>query len=331
MPANLPPQYSKAEEEYRKATSPADRLEKLREMFRLLPKHKGTEKLQSDLKQKISRARDEVEGAKAGAGKKGGVSHRVPREGAGQVVLVGPPNAGKSAIVAALTHAKAEVAPYPFSTRAEVPGMMAWEDVQLQLIDLPPITADYLEPWAVSLIRSSDAALLVVDLGSDDVIDAAEAVLARLSEAHTELVSVLPHDVDDEAIRHVRALLVANKADAEGAGDRLDVVREWAAGRWPVLATSAARGEGLDVLRRASYDLLDVVRVYTKLPGKPADRTKPFTLPVGGTVLDLAREIHRDFERSLKFARVWGTGAFEGQSVGRDHELHDADVVELHL
>ncbi len=174
-------------------------------------------------------------------------------------------------------------------------------------------------------------ALLVVDLGSDDAIDAAEAVLARLAAAHTELVGAVPHDVDDEAIRHVRALVVANKADAEGAGDRLDVVREWAAGRWPIVTTSATRGEGLDDLRRASYDLLDVMRVYTKLPGKPADRTKPFTLPVGGTVLDLAREIHRDFEHALKFARVWGTGAFEGQSVGRDHELHDADVVELHL
>ncbi len=95
MPANLPPQYSKAEEAYRKATTPAARLETLREMFRLLPKHKGTEKLQSDLKQKISRAKDEIEASKTGA-KKAGVSHRVPTEGAGQVVLVGPPNTGKS-------------------------------------------------------------------------------------------------------------------------------------------------------------------------------------------------------------------------------------------
>src|SRR5215813_10339697 len=107
MPANLPPQYSKAEEEYRKAATPADRLEKLREMFRLLPKHKGTEKLQSDLKQKISRAKDDLDGAKAGA-KKSGVSHKVPKEGAGQVVLVGAANVGKSALLAALTNAHPE-------------------------------------------------------------------------------------------------------------------------------------------------------------------------------------------------------------------------------
>src|SRR5260221_681647 len=194
MPANLPPQYSKAEEEYRKATSPADRLEKLREMFRLLPKHKGTEKLQSDLKQKISRAREDLEEAKAGA-KKPGVSHRVPRDGAGQVVLVGAPNAGKSAILAALTNAKPEVAPYPYTTRAPYPGMMVWEDVRLQLVDLPPIAADFMEPWVPGIIRAADAALLVADLGDDDVTDAVEMVVGRLAQAHTELVGDLPFDV----------------------------------------------------------------------------------------------------------------------------------------
>jgi ribosome-interacting GTPase 1 len=330
MPANLPPQYSKAEEEYRKATTPAARLETLREMFRLLPKHKGTEKLQSDLKQKISRAKDEIEASKTGA-KKAGVSHRVPREGAGQVVLVGPPNAGKSAILAALTSARPEVAPYPFTTRAPYPGMMTWEDVKVQLVDLPPLTADFFEPWVPSVIRSADAALLVVDLASDDVADAAEATLARLAEVHTELVGTLPFDVEDETIQHVKTVMVANKLDAEGAAERLDVLREWFGPRFPILAISTVRGEGLDALRRASYDLLGVLRIYTKVPGKPADRTKPFTIPIGSTVLDLAREVHRDFEHSLKFAKVWGTGVFEGQTVKRDHELHDADVVELHV
>jgi ribosome-interacting GTPase 1 len=330
MPANLPPQYHKAEEDYRQAATPAERLEALREMFRLLPKHKGTEKLQSDLKQKISRARQEVDAARGGH-KKAGVSHRVPHEGAGQVALVGPPNAGKSALLAALTHAHPEVAPYPFTTRVPQPGIMMWEDVPVQLVDLPPVSADFLEPWVTDVIRSADAALLVVDLASDDVIDAADAALVRLAEAHTELVGELPYDVHDEAVRHLKTVLVANKADADGAADRLDVVRECYAPRFPALAVSAARGEGLDALRRASYDLLGVMRIYTKLPGKPADRSKPFTVPLGSTVLDLAREVHRDFEHALKFVRVWGAGVFEGQTVKRDHELHDADVVELHV
>jgi len=330
MPANLPPQYLKVEEEYRRATTPVDRLETLRELFRLLPKHKGTEKLQSDLKKKISRTRDEIEGAR-GAGKKGGVSYRVPHEGAGQVVLVGAPNAGKSAILAALTNARPEVAPYPFTTRAPQPGIMHWEDVPVQLVDLPPIAAEFFEPWETSVIRSADAALLVVDLASDDVADATDAALARLAEHHTELVGTLPYDVEDEAVQHVKTLMVANKSDAEGAADRLEVIREWFSPRFPILAISAEGREGLDDLRRATYDLLGVLRVYTKVPGKPVDRSKPFTVPIGSTVLDLAREVHRDFEHTLKFARVWGTGVFEGQTVKRDHELHDADVIELHV
>jgi ribosome-interacting GTPase 1 len=163
------------------------------------------------------------------------------------------------------------------------------------------------------------------------VADAAEATLARLAAVHTELVGTLPYDVEDEAIQHVKTVMVANKRDAEGAAERLDLLLEWFGPRFPILAISAERGEGLDALRRASYDLLGVLRIYTKVPGKPADRSKPFTIPIGSTVLDLAREVHRDFAHSLKFAKVWGTGVFEGQTVKRDHELHDADIVELHV
>jgi uncharacterized protein len=330
MPANLPPQYSKAEDDHRQAATPAARLEALRAMFRLLPKHKGTEKLQAELKQKISRAKEELEGGPA-QGRAGGFGHRVPREGAGQVVLVGPPNAGKSALLAALTHARPEVAAYPFTTRAAQPGILLWQDVPIQLVDLPPITAECLEPWVPGLVRAADAALLVVDLGADDLIDAAEAALDRLARAHTELVAERPCDAGDEAIQHVRTALVANKVDAPGAADRLEVLRDLFGGRFPLVACSAARGTGLDEVRRLSYDRLGVMRVYTKIPGKPVDRARPFALPEGSTVRELARAVHHDFERGLKYARVWGSGAFEGQSVGRDHELHDADVVELHL
>ena len=331
MPANLPPQYIKAEEAYRRATSPADRLERLRELFRLLPKHKGTEKLQCDLKTKISRARDEIDGAKAGGGKKAGVSHRVPSDGAGQVALVGPANVGKSAMLAALTNAKPEVAPYPFTTRAPYPGIATWQDVRLQLVDLPPVTGDFLEPWMPGLVGSADAALFVVDLGDDDLIDAAEVALGRLAGSRVELVGELPFDSEDETLRHVKTVIVANKVDAEGAADRLAILREWYGPRFPIISASATRGHELDSVRSAAYHLLEVMRVYTKVPGKAADRSSPFTVPIGSTVIDLAREVHRDFEQSLKFAKVWGSGAFEGQTVRRDHELRDGDVVELHV
>ncbi len=245
--------------------------------------------------------------------------------------LVGPPNAGKSAILAALTHAHPEVAAYPFTTRIPQPGIMMWQDVPVQLVDLPPVAPEFLEPWVPSIIRSADAALLVADLGSDDVAEAIDAVLQRLDATHTELVGTLPFDVEDETTRHLKTILAANKTDAEGARDRLDVLRELFEPRFPIVPISVESGQGLESLREAAYHLLGVLRVYTKVPGKPVDRSRPFTVPIGSTILDLARDIHKDFEHSLKFARIWGSGVFEGQTVKRDHELQDSDVVELHI
>jgi ribosome-interacting GTPase 1 len=330
MPANLPPQYLKVEDEYRRASTPVERLEKLRELFRLLPKHKGTEKLQSDLKQKMSRLKEEHERGRSGV-KKTGLSHHVPHEGAGQVMLIGPPNVGKSSLLAALTNAHPAIASYPFTTHAPQPGIMMWQDVPVQLVDMPPISPEFVEPWVPDVIRSADAALLVADLASDDVAEETLAVLERLAATHTELVGELPYDVENEAIRHLKTVMAATKFDVAAAPDRYEVVREWFGPRFPVVPVSAETGLGLETLRTATYHLLGILRVYTKIPGRQADRSKPFTLPVGSTVLDLAREIHQDFEQSLKSARIWGTGVFDGQSVKRDHELHDGDLVELHV
>jgi ribosome-interacting GTPase 1 len=330
VPANLPPQYLKVEDEYRRAPTPELRLEKLRELFRLLPKHKGTEKLQSDLKQKMSRLKNEQERGKPGS-KKAGLSHHIPREGAGQVMLIGPPNVGKSALLAALTNARPQIAPYPFTTREPQPGIMMWQDVPVQLVDMPAISSDFVEPWVPDLIRSADAGLLLANLASDDVAEASLAVLERLAASHTELVGKLPYDELDESVRHVKTVMAATKLDADGAADRLEVVRELFGARFPVAPVSVETLEGLETIRTATYHLLGVLRVYTKVPGKPADRTRPFTLPIGSTVLDLAREIHGSFEQSLKSARIWGTGVFDGQAVKRDHELHDGDVVEIHV
>jgi ribosome-interacting GTPase 1 len=329
MPANLPPQYLKSEDEYRKAATPEQRLEKLREMFRLLPKHKGTEKLQSDLKQKISQLKGELERGKSG-GKRAVLSHHVAREGAGQVVLIGAPNAGKSALLAALSNAHPEVAPYPFTTRVAQPGIMMWQDVPVQLVDLPAVSSSFLELWVPDVIRAADAAILVADLASDDVAESTMEVLDRLSQSHIDFVGELPFDVEDESIRHLKTLLAATKLDAAGARDRLDVVQEFFAPKFPVVPVSAATGEGLETLRASTYHLLGLLRVYTKVPGRPADRSRPFTLPIGSTVVDLAREIHGDLAHSLKSARIWGCGVFDGQAVKREHELHDGDLVELH-
>lgn len=330
MAANLTPQYLEAEAEYKKAKTAEERLACLKKMYSLIPKHKASEKLQAELKTKMKQVKEELEQERS-TPRKGGVSYRIPRQGAGQYVLVGPPNAGKSSLLARLTRATPEIAAYPFTTREPLPGMMDWEDVRVQLIDLPPITAAFLEGWVSSMVRSADAALLLVDLADDDGPFTAEAVLEQLQNHKTVLVGQVPTEQEDWTIEYVKTLLVANKIDAEGAADRLEIVREMYASRFPIQVISAEKGTGLEDLRTAIYQFLNVIRVYTKQPGKPPDLSAPYTCPVGSTVLDLAALVHRDFVEKLKTARIWGTGVFDGQSVGREHVLHDKDIVELHI
>jgi uncharacterized protein len=329
MAVNLTPQYLEAEAECKRAQTAEERLECLKKMWALVPKHKASEKLQAELKTKMSETREEVEREKKHP-KKVGVSYKIPRQGAGQVILLGGPNAGKSRLLTRLTRATPEVAPYPFTTREPHAGMMEWEDARVQLIDTPPITADYLEPYVSSMVRAVDASVLMLDLGDDDGPFAAETVIERLAAVKTVLVGQAPAEIADPAIHYSKTLLVANKSDLPGAADRLEIVREMFGQRFPIHVLAAESGKGLEEVRTAIYRVLNVIRVYSKRPGKPADKESPFTCPAGSTVAQMAELVHRDFAEKLKSARVWGTGVFDGQTVTRDHVLHDKDVVELH-
>jgi ribosome-interacting GTPase 1 len=330
MAVNLTPQYLEAEAEYKKAQTAEERLACLQKMWQLVPKHKASEKLQAELKTKISEARAEAQKERQSP-KKGGVSYKLPRQGAGQVILLGAPNSGKSRIVSRLTRAHTEVAPFPFTTREPIPGMMDWEDARVQLVDMPPITADYLEGYVSSMVRAADRAVLVLDLADDDGPFLAEAVIERLAHVKTVLTGQPPAEPEDFTIEYVRTLIAANKLDADGAADRLEIVREMFAPRFSIIPLDAESGKGLEDLRNAIYRSLEVIRVYSKKPGKPADMEAPFTCPVGSTVQQMAELVHRELAEKLKTARVWGTGVFEGQTVTRDHVLHDKDVVELHM
>ena len=230
-----------------------------------------------------------------------------------------------------LTRATPEVAPYPFTTREPSVGMMDWEDVRVQLIDTPPITADFLEGYLSSMIRAADAAVLVADLGDDDGPFAAEAVIERLAGVKTMLVGQVPEAIEDPTIDYCKTLIAANKCDLPGAADRLEILREMFGPRYPIHVLAAETCQGLEEMRTAIYQFLNVIRVYSKKPGKPADMEAPFTVPHGSTLLEMAEQVHRDFADKLKSARIWGTGVFDGQTVTREHVLHDKDIVELHV
>lgn len=329
MPANLTPQYQKAEAAYRRAQSARERVECLEEMLTLIPKHKGTEKLQADLKTRLKEAREEQRSEKKAG--KSGRSYRIPRQGAGTVVIIGPPNSGKSRILAELTNAAPEVADYPFTTHEPLPGMMPWEDVLVQLIDTPPITAGHVEPYLTGYVRSADLVLLCLNGRSDDAAEEAAAVVEQLAARKTLLAATSGFDEDDYSRIHVRTLLVLTHAGDPDSETRLELFRERSGVDLPTLRLDADRPGSVEALRNTIYDSLSVIRVYTRKPGRPADFEAPYTLPVGGTVEDLASLVHRDIAEALKHARIWGPSAHDGTTVGREHVLADTDVVELHV
>lgn len=328
MPANLTPQYSKAEEAFRKAQTAQERVECLEQMLTLIPKHKGTEKLQADLKTRLKEAREDVQVEKSAP--KAAKSYRIPRQGAGTVIIIGAPNAGKSRVLKELTNAQPEVAPYPFTTREPLPGMMAWEDVHVQLIDTPPITEHHIEPYLTGFVRSADATLLCFDGSSDDAPEQTAAVIEQFGLRKTRLDVSSGFDEEDLSIVHVRTLLVVTRADDPDAATRLEFLRELTPVPFPIIEAELDRETTVAALRRAVYDALDVIRAYTKKPGKPADYADPYTIPRGATVEDLALKVHQDLAAGLKHAKIWTPDGAGGNTVGRDHVLADRDLVELH-
>jgi ribosome-interacting GTPase 1 len=323
MPANLTPQYHEAERRFRQATTPDEQLEALEAMMATIPKHKGTEHMRADIRRRMAKVRTEAARSKKSAAK-GPTWHHVPREGAGQIALVGAPNAGKSRLLAALTNANPVVAPYPFSTRTPLPGMVPYEDINIQLIDLPPVAPETAEPWLFALIRQADGALLVADLADDDLLAAMDGVMALTAEGRVEFARARGEAGTPAT------LLVATKSDAPDAGVRLELLREAYGARFDILPVSPETGEGLDALKQELFRLLGVIRVYTKAPGRRADKSVPFVFRRGVTVEEAAAVVHKDFAERLKYARVWGSRTYEGQMVQREHVLEDGDVLELH-
>ncbi|HYW46092.1 MAG TPA: GTPase [Bryobacteraceae bacterium] len=313
MPANLTPDYLAAEQAYKHAGTQSEKIAALEEMLATLPKHKGTEKIQADLRKRLSQARKESQ-------KKGGVhaapAYLIRREGAGQVVLIGPPNSGKSQLVCRLTHARPEVAEYPFTTRLPTPGMMLYENVPIQLVDTPPMSAEFMEPWMAQVIRPAHMSVLVVDPGDPGVLEETEFILETLDAWH-----VAPPK-----------LLAGNKLDRPGGAEDFSALEALYGQRLPCVGVSAAVGTGLEAFGREVFRLLDVVRFYSKAPGRKPDLDVPYVIRRGHTVQDAAAQVHRDFAEHLKYARLFRKSHdHDGLMVERTHVVEDEDVLEFHM
>jgi ribosome-interacting GTPase 1 len=328
MPANLTPEYFKADKWYRSATTNEEKILALEEMLRVIPKHKGTDHMRADLRTKLSKLRDTASKKTGGVGKHVDVFH-VPKTGAGQIALVGMPNCGKSSIVGALTKARVHVADFPFATTVPVPGMMKYEDVQIELVDMPPVTADYSAPGQVGTYRHCDLIGLVIDL-SGDVAEQIDVCMEYLVSRRLLVDSETGASDDQGNVLGSRGFCICTKCDIADEGVFEDI-QEYCDYPFEYVQISAVTCEGMDEFKAKIFGLLNIIRVYTKKPGRDADMADPFTLPRGSTVEYLAKAIHRELGEKLKSARVWGTGVHPGQNVQKSHVLSDKDVVELHF
>lgn len=329
MPTNLPPEYYQVEERYKAASTQQEKIELLEELISTIPKHKGTDHLRADLRRRLSKFKDQAASQKKSGGPVS--AYVIDKEGAGQAVVIGPANVGKSSLLANHTNAQPEVSEAPFTTWQPTPGMFRIENLQVQLVDTPPLNRDFLEPELFQLLRICDLILLMVDLQADPVKQLHQSVETLIENRVIPLHLAEQHQ--EAGLKYLPMLVLVNKCDTPQDEEVFHIFCQLLEHEWPCLPVSAATDYNLDVLGQRILAELDVIRVYSKAPNqKEADMEKPFVLNRGDTVADFARKVHKDFYEKLKSARVWGQGAeFDGMMVSRHHQLHDGDIVQLKI
>ncbi len=331
MPANLPPQYYELEREFKAERDPREKLRLAKELLAMMPKHKGTDKLQADMKSKIAKLTKQIEGGQKSHGVRTSSPHDyIEKEGAGQIVLIGPPNAGKSSLLESLTNAKPMVAEYPYTTREPMTGMMEFENIQLQLIDTPPISDEVYENYMSNLVRNADLVCLVCDLEDPNMLVRTKYIIDKLDEKRIVLKAEVTEEPEDPRFSYKKTIICAHKEFEDESGEKRGRLETMFPG-FAMVATSIIDEESLARFKRTIFNALGIIRIYTKHVGHEVELVDPVILPVGGTVEDAATSIHKDFAQKLKFAKIWGQGKFDGQRVQRDYQLADGDIVEFHI
>jgi len=331
MPANLTPQYYKLEREFKAERDPQEKLRLARELLAIMPKHKGTDKLQAELKAKISKLKEQAEsgGARHGAHRTDTHDH-IEREGARQIILIGPPNSGKSSLLDSVTNAKPQIADFPFTTQQPTAGMMEFETVHLQLVDTPPIAREHMDAYLPNLVRAADLVALVADVTDVEAEAHLQIVMGRLEEKHIRLWPGSPAADLDPLYAFKPTIILAHKYLEKHGLEVVNRLKAAFAG-FTVVPTSILDDGSLEAFKAAVFSALAVIRVYTKRIGHDVEWKDPIVLPAGGTVMQAALSIHKDFAKKLQFAKIWGAHTFDGQRVKSSYVLADRDVIEFHI
>lgn len=367
MPINAKPEFFKAEKKYHQAETTQEKIVALEEMISTAPAHKGGENLRADLKQRLAKLRLQLEKSRQ-AGKGKGAQVTVKREGAAQVMLVSTTNAGKSSIIAALTNARPASASYEYTTTKPEVGIMEYQGVGIQLVEMPAIFEGYAYkgdgPAYFSIMRTADLIIFLIDTTKDEIWQF-KTLYKEFGKAQIKLnaqqpkiriqregqggIEFLGRKFFHFSVSDAKKLLnsygyhnaVVSATDIVTIEDLADALNESVA-YLPLLViytkgdisgrgVSPLTGKGMQELKERIFRAVHIIRVYTKTPGKEKD-WPPVALKMGATVKTLAGIIHKDFYKKFKFARVWGKSTkHDGMKVGLEHTLEDHDVVEFHV
>ena len=306
MPANLPPHFFALQAKLKQTKDPKEKISILEQLLAICPKHKGTEKVRKDLRRKIAKLKKE----KPKKTKREAL-YFVPKEGAGQAVIVGPANSGKSSLLNALTNAKAKVRDYPFTTQIPQPAMMPYENILIQLVDTPPLTKES-PGWLKALILSADALLVIFDFSVPEI----EKEIKEIKDILTSW-----------NLKKKKTIFLANKMDLEKAKENFEKLSK----KENFFPISVQKGEGLKDLRKKIFELLEIVRVYSKPPKKEAKLDKPFIMKKGDRLIELIEKINPEYVEKFKYARLLRKDSSKIKIVGKDYLLKDEDIIEVHI
>jgi hypothetical protein len=326
LPANLPPQFIETRKRLKEARDPQEKIKIIEELLSIIPKHKATEKIQAELKSKLSKLKKSQD-KKPTIGRKAD-EYFIPKEGAGQIILIGPPNSGKSTLLSTLTNATPEIAPYPYTTRTPLSGMFKFQNISFQLVDIPPIYKEEVKPWMLVLIRNADLVILLLDL-SGDPMEQLEVIKERLK---VKKIILQIKEEREEDFDFKKTLVLGNKIDLKESRETLEILKEFSYLDFEIIPVSAKERINLENLGEKIYNLLDIIRVYTKAPGKEADLSMPVVLKKKSTIIDVASAIHKDFVQKLRYAKIYNNKRDQSiLKVHRDFEVVEGDIVEFHI
>ncbi|MEM0465897.1 MAG: GTPase [Candidatus Pacearchaeota archaeon] len=300
MPINAGYEYANAEKKYLSAQSDEERLLALQEMLRTAPTHKGSEKFRGDIRLRIKKLKESINKQK----KLGKTSKKGIKKGDLQAVLVGLTNSGKSSILKALTNANPKIASYGFTTSKPEIGTLIYGNCNIQIVDLPPIGSDLFDH---GIVNNADTILFVVEKIHE--IEEVEKVVRN---------------------KTAKRVIIFNKIDEYDEITKRKIVETLKTKKYNFVLFSSKTNEGIEELKEKIFKSFDIIRVYTRQPGKKEDNN-PVILRPGSLLEDVAEKVLHGFSKKVKYAKIFGPSSkFLGQKVGLKHVVKDSDIVEFY-